>query len=193
MDGTVKKDASRQKRLTRQHWLAQAIETLANKGAKSLTVSGLAGALGVTKGSFYWHFKDRNEFLRQLIDYWLQAFTENVIEQIDASPGSPEERLLVLMEFLIEDCSARFDVAVRAWAARDPALDVLVRKADEQRLLYVRALFADMGFQGPELEMRTQTFVVYHSFDQALLSHLDQSQEERRELLKRRHAFFTRK
>ncbi|MDH3581657.1 MAG: TetR/AcrR family transcriptional regulator, partial [Hyphomicrobiales bacterium] len=75
MDVTVKKDAPRQKRLTREHWLAQAIDVLANKGANALTVSGLSGALGVTKGSFYWHFKDRNEFLRQLLDYWLQAFT----------------------------------------------------------------------------------------------------------------------
>ncbi len=183
---------TKRKRLTRDCWLVKAIDVLTKKGSAELRVNSLASALGVTKGSFYWHFKDRNDFAVRLLDYWQQTFTTNVIEKINATPGGPEERLLALMQLLSDSGAARFDVAVRAWTAQERKLDALVQKVDRQRLIFVRALFSEMGFHGAELDMRAQTFLAYHSFEVSLLSHLEQTKEERQKLLNLRHDFFVR-
>jgi AcrR family transcriptional regulator len=193
MDEIMTPRTSTDRRLSREDWLAKAIDVLARQGSAKMGVDALADALGVTKGSFYWHFKDRSDFVEALLEYWLQAFTTNVIEKSKATCGSAEERLWELMQFLNDDRSGKFDIAIRAWAGREPGLDGLVRQADEERLVYLRSLFLEMGFQGPELEMRSQTFVIYHSFAEAISSIEKQSKVKREELLKRRHAFFTRK
>ena len=62
-------------RLDRKARLTRALEVLGKQGAGELTVESLARQLGVTKGSFYWHFKDRADFFRQLIEYWDEHFT----------------------------------------------------------------------------------------------------------------------
>ena len=180
-------------RLTREDWLAKAMDVLAQEGSSPMRIEELAGAIGVTKGSFYWHFKDRQDFLQSLLSYWLTEITIAVIEEVRATPGSPEERLYALMDILNNERYSKFEVPIRAWAVRDAEVDAIVREADLQRLEFVRSQFAAMGLQGHELEMRTQTFVVFHSLEDSLLGHLDQTDEERQELLKRRHAFFTRK
>lgn len=158
-----------------------------------MRIEELASAIGVTKGSFYWHFKDRSDFLQSLLNYWLTKHTTTVVDELKAMPGSPKERLYALMCILNSEHHAKFDVPIRAWAMQDARVDAIVREADAQRLEFVRSLFAAMGFQGQELKMRTQTFVVFHSLEESLLGHLDQTEEERQELLKLRHAFFTRK
>lgn len=158
-----------------------------------MRIEELASAIGVTKGSFYWHFKDRSDFVRSLLDYWLTNITIAVINEVDAMPGSPEERLYALMDILNSERYSRFEVPIRAWAVQDITVKAIVREADLQRLEFVRSQFAAMGFQAHELEMRSQTFVVFHSLEESLLGHHDQTEEERQELLKRRHAFFTRK
>jgi hypothetical protein len=93
------------------------------------------------------------------------------------------------MEYLLEHDSARYDVAVRAWAAQEPAVARRVRRVDQQRIRAVRALFEEMGFSGQELEIRTSTFVVFHSMERGFLVHA--SKKERRRHLRARHAFFT--
>ena len=64
-------------RLSKEEWLARALEVLGKKGAGELTIESLARRLGVTKGSFYWHFKDRADFFRQLIEFWDENFTQD--------------------------------------------------------------------------------------------------------------------
>jgi hypothetical protein len=82
-------------------------------------------------------------------------------------------------------------VAVRGWAAQERGLAAQIARVDEERLAYVRRLFAEMGFRGSEREMRTRLFVVYHSMDQALEVRLPEAEE--RKLLRHRHALLTRR
>ena len=89
----ARKDAARsgtvQARLSKEEWLARALEVLGRKGAGELTIESMARHLGVTKGSFYWHFKDRADFFRQLIEYWDEHFTQTVIVEIQARDAHP--------------------------------------------------------------------------------------------------------
>jgi len=83
------RDGAVSSRLDREEWLARALEVLGKQGAGELTVESLARQLGVTKGSFYWHFKDRANYFRQLIEYWDEFFTQTVIAEISTRDSSP--------------------------------------------------------------------------------------------------------
>ncbi|UCH48809.1 MAG: TetR/AcrR family transcriptional regulator [Betaproteobacteria bacterium] len=177
-------------RLTREEWLSRALHALAKQGERVLTIDTLTRQLGVSRGSFYWHFKDRADFVSQLAEYWFTTHTQIAAEQLANIKGNAEDRLLALMEKIIVGKLARYDFAVRAWAKHDPAASRIVRKADQFRIDYVRSLFAEIGFKGEELDMRTRAFVVYFSLESGLF--IGQSKQSRVKQLKRLHAFFTR-
>lgn len=177
-------------RLTREEWLARALELLARRGNAKLRVDAICNALGVTKGSFYWHFRDREDFQHNLVEYWRTNFTSRPIEALRTLKSDARDRLWSLMTALHEQGYPRYDVSVRAWAAQDPHLAELVRKVDDERLDFVRSLFAEMGFSGADLEMRTRLFVVYHSMEPGLFEKEPEAQHL--DLMKRRHALLTR-
>jgi AcrR family transcriptional regulator len=177
-------------RLTREQWLSAALEIVVRQGGAKLRIRDLVGRLGVSTGSFYWHFRSREDFVASLVDYWSKAFTSRVVEEMEGVEGDARQRLLKLMELLLEKRFARYDVAMRAWATQEPDVARIVRRADRQRLRFVGALFAEMGFTGEELEMRTSTFVIFHSME--LGFSMAVSMKTRRRLLRARHAFFTR-
>lgn len=73
-------------RLPREQWLEASLEILAHEGDVSMRVRTISQALGVSTGSFYRHFRDRDEFLRSLIHHWTRAYTNVFIEQLNQSP-----------------------------------------------------------------------------------------------------------
>ena len=69
------------KRLSREDWGEAALEVLYSEGVGKVSIVRIARDLGVTSGSFYWHFKDRNDLLRSLLDFWVHAQTEAIFEK----------------------------------------------------------------------------------------------------------------
>jgi AcrR family transcriptional regulator len=184
-----RKKQDRSSRLSREAWLAQALDVLARHGNAKLRVETIAAALGVTTGSFYWHFKNRNEFLESLVRYWGTNFTDPVIEQVSSLDGDARQRLIALTDLVMRGDYARFDVSVRAWAAQEPAIGPVVAETDAKRLGIVRSLLAELGFAGTELEMRARTCIAYLSLDPSIRSSSD---AERFEMLERFKALITR-
>ena len=176
-------------RLSKEEWLARALEVLGNKGAGELTIESLARHLGVTKGSFYWHFRDRADFFRQLIEYWDEHFTQTVISEISGQGGPPEERLLELMRLVLTKRLDRFEMPVRTWAQQNPALAPLLRNVDRHRVSFVRLLFLEMGFDEDEADMRTRIFLTYMITQRFLLPSSAMSKQLTD--LRKRAAFFT--
>lgn len=157
-------------RLGRDEWLARALDVLATEGGAKLRVDAICKALNVTKGSFYWHFHDRDEFVRSLVHYWSSQFTAPVIAHVDGVAGGAREKLEALMRLVSRMRYARYDVSIRAWAAQDPELVAdLVREVDERRLAYVASIFAALGFDGPTAEMRARACVAYLIFEELVL------------------------
>ena len=120
-------------RLTREDWLWGALDLLAIKGVK-FRIDDLVTNLGVTKGSFYWHFKDRNDFLDSLLEFWAIEFTENAGRAISKLDGTAEERLFALMELVLQKKYSKYDVAIRSLAVLEPRIAKFVRKVDQFRL-----------------------------------------------------------
>ncbi len=188
-----KKDRTKNKsskRLTRNEWLSRALDVLSKEGNAKLRIDILTKNLGVTKGSFYWHFKNRADFVKCLAEYWAKYSTVQVIEEINQSQDTASDNLLRLMDFLCRKDYGKYDISMRAWATQEPEVARIVKKVDKQRFTFVRSMFAELGFKGQELEMRTRTFVVFHSLE--LGSFARGTKKERLKLLKLRHAFFTR-
>ena len=182
--------AMKKKRYSKSEWLTQALDVLSVEGEQKIRIEQLTAKLGVTKGSFYYHFSNREDFIRSLIQYWADICTGLVIERMKEIEGDPKDRLLTLMYLLFNNDFAKYDLAVRAWASHESYAAPLVHEVDKMRYEYVRSLFQEMGFTGDELEMRTTTFVVFHSMDAGLL--YKSSKKERQKYIELRHNFFTR-
>ena len=187
----VKSSSSKSERLSREEWLRQALDILAKEGQAKLRVRELADRMGVSTGSFYWHFKNRADFVEQLVEYWAEFSTQQIAVRVRSATGDAKSRLLQLMQAIDEGDLGKFDIPIRAWAAQESTVARVVKKVDKSRVSVVRQLFADMGFTGRELEMRVITFATFHSLEHGLFER--PSRRERKELIQIRHAFFTKR
>ncbi len=169
-------------RLNRDEWLARALDVLATEGQGKLRVEALCAALGVTKGSFYWHFKDRDDFVRSLVLFWSDQFTQPVMTCVIQLASEPGERLKLLLRVVSDGGYARYDVSMRAWAAQDPELAaVIVRDVDERRLAFVVEIFTNLGFDSKESEVRARACIAYLSYESSCF--VESPGERRSEML----------
>jgi AcrR family transcriptional regulator len=188
----MKPDSDHKTGLSREKWLELAIEAMSHECISKFSLDSLLKVMPVSKGSFYWHFKNRAQFLVALVDYWGRHDTLSVVEALDALPQSTSaaDKLWELMCTVYEMRFGRYDLLIRSLTLEFPDLQQSVASVDQKRYDTVRQLFADMGFKGDALDMRTLTFVTTASMDQ-LLS-LDIKDEAYERQLKLRHEFFVR-
>ncbi|MCA9705875.1 MAG: TetR/AcrR family transcriptional regulator [Myxococcales bacterium] len=134
-------------RLDRNDWIRTAFDALCEGGVDEVRISTLCAALGVTKGSFYWHFDDRDALLRAMLEGWERVGTEEIIEALDGAEGTAAERLRRLVGAAFGESSRadRIEAAIRAWASRDEAAAATVARVDARRLAYVRDLLRGAG------------------------------------------------
>jgi len=177
------------KRLSREEWLHRALELFVKEGKVKLRVEPLVESIGVTKGSFYWHFKDRKDFIVSLSQYWLDYCTSQVVDLINQQGGDAKKRLFFLMKTVFEKDAGRYDLTMRAWAASNSEVARVVSKSDQQRIAIVSKLFHEMGFRGKELQNRTDAFFCYMQGSPIITK---KSKGEKLKHLKWKHAFFTR-
>ncbi|TDQ64512.1 TetR family transcriptional regulator [Maritalea mobilis] len=146
----AKSSDAKRNQLSAQDWLLAAIAAMAKGGVENVKVERLAKSLGTSKGSFYWHFKDRKDLLDQLIRYWVTQGTEQVMATNLSAKTTARERLRALFNVALKEpvgtlSSAQGEMAIRSWAAVDPNITKSVSATDEQRIAYVTALFAEFG------------------------------------------------
>ncbi len=152
---------SASKRVSRDQWLASALAMFARTGADGLRVEQLARSLGVAKSGFYFHFKDREDLLQQLVDYWEAEYTAPVLTNPMLLMASPEERLRMIAIFVFEQNLAEYESAMQVWSKQDAEVAKKVRKVINARLAFVSKAFAELGFEGDELAARARLFLGY--------------------------------
>jgi len=178
-------------RLSRDNWLALALDVLAEEGRSKIEIESLAKRLGVTKGSFYAHFSDRRDFVASVAFYWADTLTATVLDNLSKTEEKGEKKLLLLMQTIKNHELEKYDIVMRAWALDEPLVAEQVEKVDRVRFEYIKSVFAEMGFTGDELETRSMVFQVYHSLSNALQGSFFEKNRFKHENL--RHHFFTRK
>jgi len=141
---------SESSRLSRGDWLAAALKALEKDGIAGVRVQTIAKKLGVTTGSFYWHFENRRELRMALLDYWEAAMTDSVLVDVMQPECTPAERILRLMETVVFQNRARYDAAMRTWARADEEIAKRVRQVEHRRQGFVAGLFREAGFSKQE-------------------------------------------
>src|SRR5438552_14192419 len=104
-------------KVTREDWLDAGLQVLAQEGPEALAAERLAARLGVTRGSFYHHFKSRDAYSRALLERWAERHTGDIIDatEHESTRGTKFDRLLENVIRLPHDLAT----AIRAWAQRD--------------------------------------------------------------------------
>jgi AcrR family transcriptional regulator len=131
------------KRLAAEDWTNFALKTLAREGFDALKADVLARKLGVSRGSFYWHFTDLNDFHTRVIAHWRRAATEAVIADLERYE-SREQRLEALLRRALSHHNA-LEMRMRAWADNNAEAAPAVREMDRKRREYMERLLVDAG------------------------------------------------
>ncbi len=163
----IKKSAPENRRLTREDWINGAIAFLSQHSVGTLRLDLLVNQMGVTKGSFYWHFASREKLLDAVLESWQTGMIRDVEVWLESAAGSPADRLRRLLRVGI---SARpdvpggpFELSLRDWARRDARVAKIVMGVDAERLRIVRNLYLDMGLTADQADAQAlmhMTFVV---------------------------------
>ena len=144
--------------LTPDTWIDAATTVLVDQGIDHVRVDVLAGQLGVTRGSFYWHFRDREDLLRRVLQAWSDRATEQLTRRLEVARSDPREQLKDVISLPFRGRSAaraaRIELAIRAWARRDEMARQAVDAADAARIGYHEAIFGTLGFAGEEARQR---------------------------------------
>ena len=147
----------RGERLNRKDWIDGAIILLAEDNVEALRIDVLARRLGVTKGSFYWHFKNREALLDAVLEAWREQMTTGIASFINNFPGTPLGRLSRLMRIAISPRpdvpGGPFELTLRDWARRDAKVDQVVKEVDSKRLEFLKGLYLDAGMSRTDAEM----------------------------------------
>jgi AcrR family transcriptional regulator len=143
-------------RLTADDWTSAALDAMAGGGLAAVAVEPLAARLGATKGSFYWHFANRDALIEAAILRWERDHTDAVIGHVDAEP-EPLARLRLLMSLVLESTVLQEDgsieLAMLATADHPHVAPVLAR-VTERRVAYTAGLFAAIGWPAEEARRR---------------------------------------
>ena len=150
-------------RLGRGEWVREGLRVLAEEGIEAVRVEPLSKRLGVTKGSFYHHFGDRDDLLTALLDAWHARATSLVIELVNQHSKRPEERIRRLLEMTIDaevrEAFGLVDLGIRDWARRDRRARSMLESVDAERQAYIAERFRVLGC-GPS-DARFRAFLVY--------------------------------
>lgn len=149
-------------RTPRSKWIRAGLEALAAGGPEAVRIEPIAESLGVTKGGFYGHFADRQAFLTALLDSWEHTLVDRVIGVVEASGGDARSRLSHLFTLAAtldtrRDNLFAAELAVREWARREPSVAARLRRVDNRRMDYMRALFGEFTSDPDDIEARCLT------------------------------------
>jgi AcrR family transcriptional regulator len=170
--------------VSKAEWLEAGLSALGDGSVEGITVERLARSLGIAKAGFYWHFENRDDLLRQILDHWIHETTEVITGNAQLLELDPRGRLLAAAEIILDYDLGSLDPAIRQWALRDRSAARAVKRVNKLRLDFVRGAFNELGFKGDDAEMRAMLFVVYHSSEPSVFREI--SRKRRRELIDRR-------
>jgi AcrR family transcriptional regulator len=142
-------------RTPRSRWVEAGLEALAAGGPDAVRIDSLAKALGVTRGGFYWHFEDRAALLEEMLDAWERVSIDEAIERVEEGGGDAREKLRRLFGLAASSPELlKIDLAVRDWARRDEAVARRLRRVDNRRMDYLRALIGTFSDDPDDVEAR---------------------------------------
>ncbi|MGM0562227.1 MAG: TetR/AcrR family transcriptional regulator [Pseudomonadota bacterium] len=148
-------------RTSKRDWLKAAVEILVSEGIDRVKVQVIARNLGVSRSSFYWFFKSRQDLLDQLLTYWRDLNTRSLLERAERPAESACRSVLNIFECWVNEelFDPRLDIAVRDWARRSSEVRKVVDDGDDRRMNALTRMFRRHGY--PEEEAFIRARVLY--------------------------------
>jgi len=157
-----KPTASPRRRLSRSDWADAALTAIATGGLTAVAVEPLAARLGATKGSFYWHFANRDELLAAALARWEQATTTDVLVEVDRAADHPVDQLRLLITTVVE-AAERDPIGPALLAtAGHPAVAPVLARVTATRVGAITAIFARLGFT--RAQARDRALLAYSAY-----------------------------
>lgn len=157
--------------MTEQSWIDAAVQHIIKSSISDIRVEKLARDIGVTKGSFYWHFQDRQHLLQRVLEQWTERATIRVTEWSKLGDTTGVERITRLLSLPANASTgnhgADIELAVRSWARRDNAAADIVARIDKLRFENIVELIGELGFTDEEVHQRAaiaQAFMLGDAF-----------------------------
>ena len=132
-------------RLTKSDWIDHGLRTLAHDGPNALKVGPMSTTLKVSRGSFYWHFRDIADFRSQILRSWQERMTDRVIRDLEAAKAEPDRLKHLMRRAFVTKRS--LDRAIRSWAAEDKDVATIVASVDAHRVAYIAKLLVAAGVE----------------------------------------------
>jgi AcrR family transcriptional regulator len=147
---------------TRDDWLEVALSALALEGVAHVTVLNLSERLGVSRSSFYWYFKNRDELLDALLERWDSLNTRSIVNQAEEPAATVNQAVCNVFRCWVNPLifSPRLDFAVREWARRSPSVREALDRSDRVRTEALKALFVRFGYDDEDAFVRAR--VLYY-------------------------------
>lgn len=164
-------------RLTARDWVKAGLEALAKTDFTALKAGPLSKGLGVSRGSFYWHFSDVGAFHAAVLQRWREVAYDNVIQEIHGTAG---RRLEALLDRAFR-AETRLERAMRSWATADPRARAMVEAVDARRLVHIEKLLMEAGV-APAIAP-TRARLVYWTYLGFILASARLDEADRRRLL----------
>jgi AcrR family transcriptional regulator len=150
--------ASTSSRLSVDDWVEAALAVLAEEGPSGVKIDRLCVRLGVTKGSFYWHFADLDAFLGAVAERWAATRDARRATFAELEAGhEPRERLRRMMDVLADPAEWPLERAVREWARSDGFVHDRVAASDRWVFGAIRKAFRELGFDTADADVRAKT------------------------------------
>jgi AcrR family transcriptional regulator len=142
-------------RTPRSSWIDAGLRALATGGPNAVRIELLAQELGVTRGGFYWYFEGRQAFLDEMLDTWERRSTDETVERVESEGGDAREMVWRAGTLTFSKELLPVDLAVRDWARRDRSVAERLRRVDNRRMEYLRALISRVCTDPDEVEARS--------------------------------------
>lgn len=144
--------ASGRQSLSADDWAQAALDAMAAGGLEAVAVEPLARRLNVTKGSFYWHFANREALLRAALELWERLETIDVVAGLENEPD-PQERIFKLFRRANSSYKAGRLYLALAAASDDPIVGEVVRRVSAQRLAYLEQCYRALGLSEADAQL----------------------------------------
>ena len=153
-----KKVPLRARRLGREVWITTARDALTTEGIEAVKIERLAKTLGAERGSFYHHFKNRDELLDELLQHWASNNTRAYEEAIENNEHNGVAELAFINTMWLEEKTfdPKYDLAIRDWARNSEKVAKVVRRSDKKRIEVLETIFNDLGYEGENALVRAQ-------------------------------------
>lgn len=176
---------ARGRRIGRDVWIYAAKKALIESGIDSVKIERLAATLGASRPAFYYHFKNRDELLAELLEHWRTTNTEPFHHMVSTSTKPAEEKMADLAKIWIDEkeYNPKFDSAVRDWARISPKVAKTVKLVDQKRIDIFKQIFLELGFDDVDAFIHAR-IAYFHQVGYYTLG-LDESKKRRLELAPR--------